>query len=118
MCCLNIWTGSARSYIQQLFRGGIGSPIQLFSCDVLHNWFDFNVFTHYAKQFRLRVPEFIMAMALDGKSAPFAYHSVIHIENVPANKKKREYQELPTRKLVSKHLETHSSLHQSYDLKL
>ena len=59
-----------------------------------------------------------MAMALNDKSATFAYHSVIPTENVAANKKKREYQELPTRTLVSQLLETHSCLHQSYDLKL
>ena len=59
-----------------------------------------------------------MAMALDDKSATFAYHSAIHVDIVPANKKKTEYQVLPTRKLVSQHLETHSCLHQSYDLKL
>ena len=60
-----------------------------------------------------------MAMALNDKSATFAYHSVIPTGNVPANKKKkREYQELPTRTLDSQLRETHSCLHQSYDLKL
>ena len=41
------------------------------------NWFDFNVFTYRTKQFRLQIPQFLMA--LDDKSAPFAYHSVIHM---------------------------------------
>ena len=34
-------------YIQPRIRGGVGSPIQLFSCDVLQNWLDFHVFTHH-----------------------------------------------------------------------
>ena len=63
-------TSASPSYTQPRIQGGVGSPIQLFSRDVLQNWFDF-------KQFRLLVPQFIMA--LDDKSAPFVYHSVIHM---------------------------------------
>ena len=63
-------TPASLSYIQPLIQGGVGSAIQIFSCDVLQNWFDF-------KQFRLQIPQFIMA--LDDKSAPFVYHSVIHM---------------------------------------
>ena len=35
---------------------------QLFSCDVLQNLFDFNVFTDHAKQFRLQILKFTMAL--------------------------------------------------------
>ena len=68
-------------YIQPRIRGGVGSPIHLFFCDVLQNWLDFHVYTHHTKQFSLQMPQFIIT--LDDKSAPFADHSVIHTEMSP-----------------------------------
>jgi len=46
---------------------GVGSPIQLFSYDVLQNWLNFNAIAHHAKHFCLHIPQFIMA--LDDKTA-------------------------------------------------
>ena len=83
--CLNIWSGSMSlqesafgsqtltplplpefpgNYIQPRIWAAVGSPIQLFSCDVLQKWFAFNVFTHHAKQFSLQIRQFIIIIII------------------------------------------------------
>ena len=40
-------------YIQPRIRGGVGSPIQLLSSEVLQNSFNYDITAYRAKQFRL-----------------------------------------------------------------
>ena len=74
---------SPSNFIQSRIRGGVRTPSQLFSCDVFQNWFDFNVSTHHAKQFRRQIPQFIIV--LGEKSSLFRYHRADQHWNVPAN---------------------------------
>ena len=53
----------------------------------------FQRIAHHAKHFRLQISQFIVA--LNDTTAPFAYHSVIHIEVVPANTNRGHIRKVP-----------------------